>query len=146
MTNSSIAFVKNQQQEVLHLPFLTVYLNQKARLFECTWHKEDREMKDSELIEHLEEFAKLFSQYQVRGFYVDTRQYHAIMSIEIQEWHDEHIVPKYIEGGVEKIAFVMTKDFMPALTIEQAFDEPQAQKLKTRFFEDEMKAKKWIYA
>ncbi len=144
MTNSSITNIKKQQQ-VLQLPFLKVYLNEEQQIFEGFWKKESREMKDDEFMTHLEAFADLFSQHKVRGFYVDTRQYHAIMSVEIQAWHDEHIIPKYIQGGVEKIAFVMTEDFIPALTIEQAFDEPKAQVLQTRFFKEEAQAKQWIY-
>ncbi len=131
-------------QVILSLPFLEVRLNEEIQIFEALWQKKEREMTDEEFMEHLLAFTNLFEQYKVKGFFVDSRQYHAIMNVEIQAWHDEHIVPKYIEGGVEKIAFVMTTEFIAALTIEQAFDEPKAQQLNVAFFDGEKEARDWI--
>lgn len=131
-------------QVILSLPFLEVQFNNEVKVFEAVWQKKDREMTDAEFMEHLIAFANLFKIYPVKGFFVDSRQYHAIMNVEMQAWHDEYIVPKYIASGVEKIAFVMTTEFIAALTIEQAFDEPKAQQLNVAFFDDEEEARSWI--
>ncbi len=135
--------MKNHQT-ILSLPFLEVELNEEIQIFEATWQKKEREMTDEEFMEHLTAFANLFEEYSVKGFFVDSRQYHVITNLTVQGWHDEYIVPKYIAGGVEKIAFVMTTELIAALAIEQAFDEPKAQQLNVAFFDDEVEARSWI--
>jgi hypothetical protein len=130
--------------KVLDLPYLITFYNEELHIFEAYWQKKDKEMSSSEFIYHLEEFAQLFEKYQVKGFYVDTRAYHIVMDLELQAWHDVNIVPKYIAGGVQKIAFVLPNEYIEALSIEQAFEEPQAKQLLVRHFDNETEAKAWI--
>lgn len=144
MQASPQSTVSENALKVLELPFLIVYLNENEQIFEAYWQKREEEMTSEEFKEHLEAFAQLFEKYSVKAFYVDTRAYHITMSVEIQTWHDENIVPKYIASGVQKIAFVMPDELIQALSIEQAFEEPQAQQLAVRHFENEIDARKWI--
>ena len=117
---------------VLDKEFWTVYHNEQDRIFEAVWHDKGREMEDEEFRQYISEFAALFKDYPtVRGFMVDTRAYHFMMVEEIQEWHDQFIIPQYIEAKLEKIAFIMSEEFIVSISIEQAFDEEIAQAEKT---------------
>ncbi len=76
---------------------------------------------------------------------VNSLQGHFVMDMEVQEWHDREIAPRYIEQKIEKIAFVLPeKDFFAAISLEQAFDETQAQQLQTQFFQTYEEALQWI--
>jgi hypothetical protein len=146
METKSTINPSKQLQTVLELPYLVVYLNQEVGIFELYWRKNTEEMTSTEFQAYLDTFSQLFEKYFVRGFYVDTRAYHITMDLEIQAWHDQYIIPRYIAGGVQKIAFVLPDEYVSALSIEQAFDEPQARQLAVRYFESESRAREWIYA
>jgi hypothetical protein len=142
-TKSTIKQSK-QLQTVLELPYLVVYLNQEAEIFELYWRKNKEEMTGAEFQRYLDTFSQLFEKYKIRGFYVDTRAYHITMDVAIQAWHDKYIIPRYVAGGVQKIAFVLPYENISALSIEQTFDEPQASQLAVRYFESESRAREWI--
>jgi hypothetical protein len=144
MENKSTISESKNLKTVLELPYLVVYLNEEREIFELYWRKSNFEMSTSEFQTYLDTFSRLFEKYSVRGFYVDTRAYHITMDVEIQAWHDQYIVPRYLAGGVRKIAFVLPYEFISALSIEQAFEEPQARQLEVRYFENESRAREWI--
>ena len=134
----------NNPTIILSLPFLEVRLDEQTQLIEAKWLDKKTDITDNELKHHLDVFADLFKKYPVKGFLVDSRQFHLVMNLKIQAWHDEHIVPRYIDAGIEKIAFIMTTEFVTGLSIEQAFDEPVAQQLNVNFFDNEVDARAWI--
>ncbi|MCU0444121.1 MAG: hypothetical protein MUE85_04330 [Microscillaceae bacterium] len=131
-------------QLVRELPFLMIYFNAEQQIFELYWRRQNFEMSQEEFKSYIDQFSQLFQTYKARGFYVDTRAYHITMDIELQAWHDRYIVPRYLAGGVQKIAFVLPYCFISSISIEQAFDEPQARQLQVKYFEDEARARAWI--
>ncbi|MBD0400814.1 hypothetical protein [Flammeovirga sp. EKP202] len=106
-------------------------------------------MDDISFKNHISSFANLIetdgASHEVKSFVVDTRAYHFVMNLNIQEWHDKEIIPRYLNSGIKKIAFCLSGDLIRDLSIEQTFDESQAQsdELSTLYFQDLRKALAW---
>lgn len=121
-----------------------VFYDEQNQLLEATW-LEQAKLEHQEFKAYLEEWCALVEKYTPKCFFVDSRKGHVIMTPEVQTWHDNEIVPRYINAGVRKIAFILPEDIFEAISIEQAFEEGNAnQKLKTRFFDKTTDAKNWL--
>ena len=121
--------------------FWEVYYNPTLNIFEVYWKKTVREtgeveMEEEEFKEYLLNFLKLLPQYGVDGFITDTREYHYLMGIDLQEWHDQVIAPQYLANNLKKIIFIMKKEFLvTSLSIKQAFSEENSNNLQVLYTE-----------
>ncbi|NJL11719.1 MAG: hypothetical protein HC913_00955 [Microscillaceae bacterium] len=131
---------------VLEMSHLEVHFLPEQDRIEAYWIERDIPMDEPTFRNHIEQFARLFEVYPVPAFLVDNRLSSIAMSIQLQEWHDTQIVPRYIAAGVKKIAFVMTEKFMTALSVEQTFQEPRAQELEVAYFSERTEARIWLEA
>lgn len=134
-------------QNILQSEFWTVSYDPAMRCFFVKWHDTGRDMTREEFQEHLLEFTEKLPDFDAKGFCTDSRDYHFVMLPDVQEWHDQVIIPKYIENNLQKIAFIMSSEMITALSIEQTFEEPKAQKaeqIQVRYFSDEQQAKNWM--
>lgn len=72
------------------------------------------------------------------------------ITLHLQEWLNEYIIPRLFELGVAKIAYIMPKDFIEKISMEQVYDEVTelAQKHEldfgTNFFDQEEHAFQWF--
>jgi hypothetical protein len=123
-----------------------VYVDSDARIMEAHW-LEQASLQGKQFMDYLENWCHLIETHSPTGFLVDSRRGHVIMTPDIQTWHDQTIVPRYINAGVEKIAFILPKDIFEATSLEQTFGEEEAKsKLETQFFEDLDEARAWLYS
>ncbi|MCU0446610.1 MAG: hypothetical protein MUE85_17015 [Microscillaceae bacterium] len=122
-----------------------VYADREAQIMEANW-LEQASLQGQEFMNYLEKWCDLIESNQPRGFLVDSRKGHVVMTPDIQEWHDHTIVPCYINAGVKKVAFILPEDIFEATSVEQTFEEAQASHdLQTQFFDDIDEARIWLY-
>lgn len=131
----SILF-ENQFGEIRH--------NLDSNMLEVHWKDSTEKLEDEDFQDFLLRFADLLQQYHTSSFFVDASKKLFVMKNAIQEWHDEVIVPKYIEAGIRKIAFLIADNTMVDISLELTFDEENSQKLQTRFFDEENEARNWL--
>lgn len=131
-------------KKIINTPYLSVSLDSETALTHFTWTEKAKFMTDQEFREHLREFTKKIAEYRIKKALVDSRLGHFVLSVEMQVWHDQEIVPFYIEHGFKKIAFLMPEDLFEALSLEQTFEEKEAQKLDVQYFTDYEMALAWI--
>ncbi len=115
-----------------------------ANLLYITWKGTAADMPENEFKNHLLRFVELLRTTESKKFLVDAYAGHFIMLPHIQEWHDRTIVPQYQAMGIRRIAFVYPDDIAQLMSLEQTFDEKQAQQLLTRFFSSVDEAQAWV--
>jgi len=103
------------------------------------------DFREADLRSYLEKWAELVEEYHPNSFMVDSRLGHSVLDLATQSWHDGAIVPRYVQAGVRKIAFVLPDDFFVMLSIELTFAEPAAlDASETQFFDASEKASAWL--
>lgn len=102
------------------------------------------EMEDEDFKRVMAKVAGLALEYKPKGILVDTRQFAFTISPELQEWYNENIVPQHLQAGVASMAFVMSKEIIAQMSIEQTMEEDSAQSQQTNFFDDLDEAKTWL--
>lgn len=108
------------------------------------WKEKTLTMHDDQFKEHLLSFAKFVQQYQVENIFVDTQLCFYTIGLNVQKWHDDVIVPLYLEGGLKKMAFLTSLDFYSQISHEQSFQEFNSRKLWVKFFDNADQAFKWL--
>lgn len=124
--------------------FWDILKNNDLNILEITWKKgpQEKEMMEEEFQQYLLHFVELVRELHPIGFLTNTQNYHVPIPPDIQEWHDQIIIPKYIELGIKKIAFVVSEeDLITFLSLEQTFEEKQAKEITTQFFDSPEKAR-----
>ena len=125
--------------------FWLLRYNHEFNIVELTWKNPGENEPEEEVFKaHLFLLVKFLEEYKSESFLVDSRQYHVIMSIHLQEWHDKYIIPEYNKIGVKRIAFIMPEDVIAAATIEQSFEEDNARNLNVQYFATEEEARNWL--
>ncbi|MCS7018790.1 MAG: hypothetical protein RMJ87_12430 [Cytophagales bacterium] len=124
--------------------YWTIIHNREHNLLHITWNSAASAMPEQAFRAHLMRFVNLLRTTEAKKFLVDASAGHFIMLPHVQEWHDRVIVPQYEDMGIQKIAFVYPRDVIEAMSLDQAFDEQQARRLRTNFFDSLQEAWEWI--
>ncbi len=79
-------------------------------------------MTDDDYKEEMRNYLYFVFNYKLKFLLIDTRLFNYIITLEIQEWVDDEIaiITKNI---IKKIVFVMPKDFVSHMSIEQTMEE-----------------------
>ncbi len=122
-----------------------VYVSNNPKTMVVKWLNQ-QDLQEADLRLYLEKWAELVEEHRPGTFMVDSRLGHSVMTVEMQSWHDEVIVPRYVQAGVRKIAVVIPDDFFAMLSLELTFAESAAKDaLETQFFDTSEKASVWLY-
>lgn len=124
--------------------FWELFWNPNLQIIEVLWRKpsNSKDMSSEEFQEYLLHFVELSKKFKIIGFLTNTQKYHVPIPPDLQEWHDQTIIPEYVELGIKKIAFLVSEeDLITFLSLEQTFEEEQAKVIDTRFFDSLEKAR-----
>lgn len=123
--------------------FSDVFANEN--MMEIHWKPESSELNEDSFKEEISAFANSSGQSNPSSIFVNAIEYGFSITIELQNWHDENIIPQYTKAGVRKMAFILPQDLVTQLSIEQTFDENQAKsRIQVQYFSDELEAKSWL--
>ncbi len=114
------------------------------QIFLFTWKETASTMEADVFKNHLRKFIELLKEYQIESFLVDSRKGHMMLSPEMQTWHDEEIVPAYLDIGIRKISFIEPEDLHVAVSVYMTFDEKKGRALNLGYFKDKETALNWI--
>ena len=124
--------------------YCQIFWNGADNILYILWKKGTTNMRPEQFKNHLYEFSSFVQKFQVANIFVDTSSCFFTIGISLQKWHDDVIVPKYLEGGLRKMAFLTAKDFYAQVSHEQTFQEEKSQALQVQFFDDDQRAKDWL--
>ena len=105
----------------------------------------DHRISHEEFQETLHLYASLIEEKRPKTLYVDAVNQRITISQNLQEWHDQEILPRYHKAGVKKMSFLIPQSIFSELTHKRAFETDQAKELlPTRFFKTETEAMEWL--
>jgi hypothetical protein len=88
-------------------------------------------------------YVESFEKMPVKAFLIDSREFAFSVSPELQSWVAEHIISRAIALGLKKLAFMVSKEFIAQLSIEQTIEEGGDIPFQTQYFDELSKAKDW---
>ena len=75
---------------------------------------------------------------------IDCIQFDFKISADTQDWASKNIFPPSIMIGVKKVAVLSSKYFLSQISIEHNMQKESSGKMRTRYFDNESKAKEWL--
>lgn len=129
-------------EKIKEKKFWDIYYNINLNILELYWKNTGSELNPEAFKSYLLELVQVIAKYKPKGFLVDSRAYHIVMSPKFQIWHDQKIIPSYVDNGISNIVFVLNQEEMIVnLSLEQTFDEEEAQIIQTHFTDSLEKAR-----
>ena len=90
-------------------------------------------------------FADSAKKLSPQSLFVDARYNKYTMSPEVQEWHDNTIIPIYRQIGVTGMAFIIPQSIFSELTHKKLFEKQNpAESFPIQFFKEEKEAIAWL--
>jgi hypothetical protein len=90
-------------------------------------------------------FASNTIQLKPQFLFVDARLNKFTMTLEIQNWHDQTIIPMYKQAKVKAMAFLIPQNVFSEMTHKQTFNRKIAKEtLPTEFFNSEQDILDWF--
>ena len=129
---------KNSYFEVLHDP--------SKRFFHYSYNENTYDMQPAEYIQLLEDFIALTYQHCPKLMLGDMVDFQFIITPDIQEWINKNLFKVYKEVGFQKMALLLSKEYVPKLSIQQAIDEDSTNAFKIQYFDNREEALTWLLA
>lgn len=130
--------------EVYRSKYLFLVYWEEHNLMEMNWLAATENISEEEYKREFLNYLEKMLVYKPNKVIPDTRDFFFTVTIELQEWIGLTIFPPLLEMGLSKVAFVMAKELIAQLSIEQAMEEGDGIKFTTRYFDSKEEAQKWI--
>ena len=88
-------------------------------------------------------FAEMCEKYQPANELVHLIDMKYVIGLEMQEWTNKEIFPRY-ENIIKRMAFLVPTELFTQVSVEQTMDESTGQKFVQKYFENEDDAVKWL--
>lgn len=133
------------KQEIASHRFSKYYSDPEIHLFEQIWANKKGLMSEEEYKTEALFFRKQIEANQYKLVLADLRDFNFIIVPELQAWVEQHITTKLAQI-IEKIAFILPKDIITVVAVEQTLDTETGlrEKKKIAYFSDTESAKKWL--
>jgi len=128
--------------ELYKSPYISIYFIKEYNLIESAFTSE--EISENNFKKELLSFLEICRKYVPKQTIWDLRDFSFAITPIIQDWIDENINKVEVELGVKKEAFLMSKNFISQLSIEQSMDEEYGKKLQAKYFSEREDAINWL--
>ena len=108
------------------------------------WFPKSEEMSDQDFKNEMQNEIDFVRTFQIKKYLIDVQDFRFVMSNELQEWTDQNVNTKLDQLGLQKLAYVASKDFIAQVSIQMTMDESVKQNYDTRFFETFEEAMTWL--
>ncbi len=123
--------------------YCDLYFDYQLRAMKVVWTS--KQLRNEVFKSVLQTFAEKAMKYKPKTLFVDARLHIYTVPPDIQKWHDENIIPTYIQSGIKKMAFVTPEFLFSELTTKKIFSQLNAKlSLPTQFFKSESEAQNWL--
>lgn len=123
--------------------FVEIYYDEFNSLIQQKFLPETEFMYVEQFKKEMLLFADMCVKYRPNRAFIDLLDMHFPIAPEVQEWMNTEIFVQYV-NIIEKIAFLMPTDMIPALSIEQVLDEEVGKIFVQAYFDDKQKALDWL--
>ncbi|NJL12043.1 MAG: hypothetical protein HC913_02895 [Microscillaceae bacterium] len=125
-------------------PFISFHFDFKNAVLESTW-KTRYEMSEEEYKKVVLRYVEEVERTHPRFVLLDTRQAYFTINPDLQAWVSNTVRMAYEKVGLRKRAFLMSKDFIVQLSVEQIVEEGEGKiRANQRFFSEHQEALNWL--
>ncbi|OJJ22804.1 hypothetical protein BKI52_00180 [marine bacterium AO1-C] len=110
------------------------------------WKPSTESLDDDKLKEEIKRSLELIKKHRPQSILINTIDFNYIIVPEIQEWFDNEVFTVYPEAGVQKKAFLVSKDLFAQVSLTQHVDDIEHRTFESAFFDNEAKAIEWLQA
>ncbi|OJJ17725.1 hypothetical protein BKI52_28085 [marine bacterium AO1-C] len=133
-------------ERIYESKFQSYTLDQDKSYLQAHWSDESEMMVDQDFKDEMEAELKYVEAYKVTKYLIDTLKFGFVINPALQAWTDKHINKKLDELGLQKLAYIVSQDFISQLSIKQTMNESEKQNYETRFFTSLEEAEAWLFA
>jgi len=101
-------------------------------------------MEEEEYREELITFFEKVKELKPINIFIDAVEGNYSAVPETQEWVTKNYFPIYIEVGLKKLAWLMSKDIFAQVSFEQSFEETDNSSFVLKYFDDKIEALNWL--
>lgn len=123
---------------------IKVIYNADEQAMYAHWSKESEFISDESFRKVNEMYLKFAEQYEITYFLLNTKDFHYSIPVDTQAWVAENILPTLKKKGMQKVAFIVSKEFVAQLSIELTMSE-NPDILNIQYFSNESEAKSWLF-
>ncbi len=114
-------------------------------IFVFRWKPETVMMKEKEYIQEIILDADVIRKHRKPYILLLTKEMQFVISITLQEFANDILLPAYNDSGVKKLAVVVPEHMIVTMSVEQTIEERRLlHSFETRFFSDEEEAREWL--
>lgn len=124
--------------------YLEIDAFDEQRLLELTWLPATADMTSEEYKDEHVELLKFMLAQNTEKVLGNIKDLGFVVSPEVQEWMNINIFIPAMEVGFNKLAVVMSAEFLAQLSIEQVMEEEVGQQIMTKYFDSIEEAREWI--
>ncbi len=129
--------------QVYQSAYLTLEVVPENHMIKLTWLPETITMTDDIFKAELTKYAEIVEQYHPHFLLIDTSAFAMTVVPETQEWVQNNIHPRSLKAGIQKIAYVTSKDFFAKISIEQTMEDSILMSI-TKYFDNRQDAISWL--
>lgn len=125
--------------------YISIVVEEENHLLIDTWNEQSENLSIEEFKDLLLKFKEMVMENKVANVITDVSLFMFPMTPDLQEWSVDNItIPLLKESNYSQHAFVMPKDFIASLAIEQFTDETNKNAVPTRYFDNIEEAREWL--
>ncbi len=103
------------------------------------------ELDDESYKELMLEWREQIEYYTPLIQLVSYLNYYTPIPPRMQIWISENLVKPSFEVGMQKVAFIISRDLYVQISVEQTMKESSGEKLSVKYFDNEIDAEKWLF-
>jgi SpoIIAA-like len=111
---------------------------------ELIWAETTGEMSEEEYRNHVKLYLETVCTHKPNRILVDTSYFYFHIAPQTQLWINEEIFPATIEAGLEKMAIIVSRDFISMLSVEQTMSENPNLGFSVHYFVNKEDALAWL--
>jgi hypothetical protein len=123
--------------------YLQILWDEQTRIISVDWKEATAKMTDEDFKTELTLFAKRVEENKAPRILIDVSKFRHRPSEEVGEWRRENISTRYNAAGVQRFAFLLSKDSQVSSMASQS---SQGERFLTRSFNSLEQAVAWLTA
>jgi len=122
-----------------------LYFDEAKAYFVERWKPATKDANDDDYINFQLQKIEWAKKSLPKLFLCDTKNLFYTITLEMQVWTDENVTRFWDNTPLEKVAFIVSSEFIAQLSLEQLMDESTHQ-YKFAYFDSEEKATNWLFS
>ena len=130
--------------KILESKYKSVTYQEDKALLVTRWYPDSIELDESTFKIQIKAWLSEVKRLRPTKLLIDTMDFQFIIDPTVQDWFDQEVFSVYPQAGVQKKAFLVSKDIFAQVALQQHTSEVTNQTFEVAFFATETEALKWL--